>query len=168
MTSHPGHHPHDDVVDPDVDLHDPAQVAETSAHEWDLLAVIAAGGVVGAEARYGLQRAITDTPGHFPWTTLLINVVGSFAIGVLMIIVLEIASPHRYLRPFAGVGILGGFTTYSTFAVDVVSLARHSHTALAVSYVLASFVLCCAATFAAIATTRVIGRGRVPALGDET
>jgi len=156
-------HPHEDVVDPDVDLHDPEQRLETQIHEWDLLAVISVGGVLGAEARYGLQRAMPAHAGDFPWTTLLINGVGSLAIGVLMIVVLEIAQPHRYVRPFVGVGILGGFTTYSTFAVDVVQLARHSHAAAAIAYVLASFAVCGAATFAAIVSTRALAQRRVAA-----
>ena len=156
-------HPHEDVVDPDVDLHDPEQLHETETHEWDLLAVIALGGVVGAEARYGLQRAIPTHAGAFPWTTLLINAAGCLAIGVLMIVVLEVARPHRYVRPFAGVGVLGGFTTYSTFAVDVVQLARHGHTLAATGYVLASFIVCCTATFATIAATRAMAERRVVA-----
>lgn len=149
-------HQHDDVIDPDVDLHDSAQRDETSRHEWDLLAVIAAGGVLGAEARYGLGRLITVRPGSFPWTTLLINGVGSLLIGALMIWVLEIGRPHRYVRPFAGVGILGGFTTYSTFAVDTVRLARAHHPATAIAYVIASFAACCLATAIAIAATRAL------------
>jgi len=156
-------HPHEDVVDPDVDLHDAEQRLETQTHEWDLLAVIAVGGVLGAEARYALQRAVPTQSGHFPWITLLINGIGSLAIGVLMIVVLEIAQPHRYVRPFVGVGILGGFTTYSTFAVDVVQLARHSHAAVAIAYVLASFAICCVATFVAIAGTRALAERRVAA-----
>jgi CrcB protein len=157
--------PHDDrspvpgsgrspVVDPDVDLHDPAQRAETRTREFDLLAVIAAGGAIGAEGRYFIGRAWPYTPRDFPWSTMLINSVGSFLIGVLMVFVLESSTPHRYVRPFLGVGVLGGFTTYSTFATDVQRELRSGHAGIAVAYVAASFLVCTLATTVAMALTR--------------
>jgi CrcB protein len=80
------------------------------------LAVIAAGGVVGSLARYGLAEAWTHQPGGFPWATFVTNVVGCFLIGVLLARITP--KSHPLLRPFLGTGVLGGFTTFSTFAVD--------------------------------------------------
>jgi CrcB protein len=82
------------------------------------LAVIAAGGVLGALARYGVESAWPAPPGAFPWAVFAINVSGCLLMGVLMAVVTEIR-PHRpLLRPFLGVGLLGGYTTFSTYIVD--------------------------------------------------
>ncbi|GAB3818779.1 CrcB family protein [Kribbella italica] len=80
------------------------------------LAVIAAGGVVGSLARYGLAEAWPHQLGGFPWATFVTNVVGCFLIGVLLARITP--QTHPLLRPFVGTGVLGGFTTFSTFAVD--------------------------------------------------
>jgi CrcB protein len=149
----------DVVIDPDVDLADAIQARETGFFERDLLAAIALGGVIGAEARYGIALAIPRGHGQFPWATLLTNVLGSFLIGVLMVVVLEVLPPTRLVRPFLGVGILGGFTTYSTFAVDNIRLANEHHASTAVVYIVASVLLCALGTWIAIgATTRLLVR----------
>lgn len=83
-----------------------------------VLAAIAAGGVIGAEARYGLT-ALAGDQSSFPWATLVENITGCFLIGVLMVVLLELTAPHRLLRPFLGVGVLGGYTTFSAYAVEV-------------------------------------------------
>jgi CrcB protein len=80
------------------------------------LVVIAAGGVVGSLARYGLAEAWPHQVGAFPWATFVTNVVGCFLIGVLLARITP--QTHPLLRPFLGTGVLGGFTTFSTFAVD--------------------------------------------------
>lgn len=146
------------VVDPDVDLHDPAQRAETHPQRWDLLVAIAGGGVGGAEARYGVDAALPHTGAAFPWATLLVNVSGCLLIGVLMVLVLELTSPHRLLRPFLGVGVLGGYTTFSTFAVDAERLVRDHRPLLALGYATLTLVLCLVAVYAATIVTRVLGR----------
>lgn len=142
------------VVDPDVDLHDALQRDETRTHELRLLAVIAAGGVLGTEARYAVDSLLTNAPGHFPWATLIVNVSGCLLIGVLMVVLLEVVSPHRFARPFLGVGVLGGYTTYSTFGNDTMQLFRDHHDATAGLYVLASMVLCPLAVLVGIVATR--------------
>ena len=84
------HHPHVDhtsthgSVDPDVDLHDPQQRDELHHHHPKILGAIALGGVIGAEARYGLALALPHDPGDWPWATLLTNLLGSLLIGALM------------------------------------------------------------------------------------
>ncbi|MFE9689339.1 CrcB family protein [Micromonospora sp. NPDC005806] len=110
--------PDDFRVDPDVDLHVPADRGELAAHPAAVLGAIAAGGVLGALARAGLQSVFPHPPTGFPWATFGINVAGCLLIGVLMaVITARPAGP--LVRPFLGVGVLGGFTTFSTYAVDV-------------------------------------------------
>lgn len=143
---------HDQVVDPDIDLHDPEQRAETVPREWELLAAIGAGGVVGAEARYGIGQ-LQSAGGTFPWATLAVNVSGCLLIGVLMIVLLDVVTPHRLMRPFLGVGVLGGYTTFSTFGVETVRLVRDQHLGMAVAYLLASVLCCLLAVWGASAAT---------------
>ncbi|MFD1051581.1 fluoride efflux transporter FluC [Kibdelosporangium lantanae] len=71
------------------------------------------------------------TPGQFPWATFVTNVAGCFLIGVLMVFV---PRAHRLVRPFVGVGILGGFTTFSTYAVEFDGLLRTGHAGLGFAY----------------------------------
>lgn len=96
-----------------------------------ILGVVALGGVIGSLARYGLAEAFPHSPGGFPWATFATNVLGCFAIGVLLVRITP--RSHPLLRPFLGTGILGGFTTFSTFAVDTERLL-HVHLLVAVAY----------------------------------
>ncbi|MEH0843998.1 CrcB family protein [Micromonospora sp. CPCC 205711] len=105
-------------VDPDVDLHVPADRAELPAHPAAVLGAIAAGGVLGALARAGVQTALPHPPGGFPWATFAVNVTGCLLIGVLMAVIGR-RRVAPLTRPFLGVGILGGFTTFSAYVVDV-------------------------------------------------
>lgn len=144
-------------VDSDVDLHDSAQRAETRPRQWDIVVAIALGGVIGAESRYGLATALPHTGGQFPWSTLIINVVGCLLIGVLMVLLLELASPHRLARPFLGIGVLGGYTTFSTFTVDAERLVNAHRPLMALAYVMSTVVLCLLAVFAATVATQLAG-----------
>jgi fluoride exporter len=85
--------------------------------------VIAVGGGIGSVLRYGLERAVPSAAGSFPVATLVINLLGSLLLGALVVAVTEVWRPHRLLRPALGTGLLGGFTTFSTFAVEVRALA---------------------------------------------
>jgi len=146
-----------DVIDPDVDLHDPAQRGELAPHRWDLLLAIALGGVAGAEGRYALSEALPHSGRAFPWSTVLVNVSGCLLIGALMVLVLELLSPHRLVRPFLGVGLLGGYTTYSTFAVDAQRLVVAHRPMIALLYVVLTVTLCYAAVVLGAAVTRRVG-----------
>jgi CrcB protein len=112
-----------------------------------LLAAISAGGVVGALARYALLQA---WPGS-PWTTLAINVSGSLLLGVLMVVVTEVAPHRRLLRPFLGVGVLGGYTTFSAYVLDAV---RAGSPVLAFTYLALSVVGGLAGVWAGVELTR--------------
>jgi CrcB protein len=123
------------------------------------LVAVAAGGVLGAEARYGLSLALPRHAGQFPWSTLLINLTGSLLIGVLMTWLERRAGPHPLLRAFLGIGILGGYTTYSTFALDVQQLLLAHRPLTAVGY-LAATVLGCAAAVWLASTVTALAAGR--------
>jgi len=102
-----------------------------------LLAAI--GGALGALARWGLSEAV-PSPGGWPWATLLVNVTGCFLLGMLLGILGSRSPQPAWVPPFVGVGILGGYTTYSTFAVEVVRQAEAGAVLLAAGYVLVSVV----------------------------
>lgn len=126
--------------------------------QLDVLAAIAVGGGLGSIARYLVSTALPVRPGHFPWATFLVNLSGCFVLGLLMVFVVEIWPPRRYVRPFAGIGVLGGFTTFSTFAVEVRGLAAHGAWALADAYAFDSLAGGLAAVWCGIALARLIGR----------
>lgn len=121
-------------IDSDVDLTDPAQRQELRRQHGSVVAVIAAGGVIGALLRYQLGRWWPTASPGFPWTTLLINVTGSLLLGVLIVVLTERRPAHRWLRPFIGTGILGGFTTFSTWCTDIVVLLHDGRPAFAALY----------------------------------
>ncbi|WP_433260204.1 fluoride efflux transporter FluC [Micromonospora vinacea] len=111
--------PFEPRTDPDVDLRVPADRSELTTRPATILAAIAAGGVLGALARAGLQHAVPHAPTGFPWATFAINTSGCLLIGVLMAVLGHLDGGPPLARPFLGVGVLGGFTTFSTYAVDV-------------------------------------------------
>ncbi|MFE3162548.1 fluoride efflux transporter FluC [Streptomyces sp. NPDC059224] len=92
-------------------------------HRWRasggaVVAVVAAGGVLGGEARYAALRLWPRSPDGFPLTTFAVNVAGCAVIGVVLVVLSEMRATGRPLRPFLATGVLGGFTTFSTFALD--------------------------------------------------
>ena len=123
-----------DPVDPDVDLHIPMIRSELVRHHLSVLASIAAGGAVGAIARQVVGEAWPTRPGAVPWGTFAINVSGSLLIGILIAVLGLLPSPQRLVRPFLGGGILGGFTTFSTYAVQSHDLATAGHPVVALAY----------------------------------
>ena len=147
------HRPPVEPVDPDVDVHVPAQ---RRARSWDpvVLAAIAAGGVLGAEARYAMSVLMPHDPGQWPWATWLVNISGCFLIGILMVIITELTSPHRLIRPFLGVGVLGGYTTFSTAMVDVQQMALAGHAAASLGYLVATVSAAVAAAFTGVTMAR--------------
>jgi len=144
----------EEPLDPDVDLRDPVQQRELVRHHASVLGVIALGGGLGALARYGLAQAAPAVPGGFPWATFWTNVAGCFLIGVLMVLVTEAWSAHRLVRPFLGVGILGGFTTFSTYAVETRNLLRPDTVPLAFLYLGGTLVAALLAVLLGHAVTR--------------
>jgi fluoride exporter len=126
------------------------------------LVAIAVGGALGTLARYGVERAVATPSDGFPWGTLTVNVVGSFLLGVVVIFVVERWPRDRYLRPLLAVGFCGGFTTFSTLAVEVDQRIQHGHGLVAASYLLATLIVGLGAALAGM----TVARGRLlPAVG---
>jgi CrcB protein len=115
------------------------------------LAQVALGGAIGASLRFLSGVAAIRLVGHgFPWATLFVNVAGSFAMGVLVVV---LAQQGNRLAPFLMTGVLGGFTTFSAFSLDAVSLWGRAP-ALAGAYVAASVALSLGALVAGMAVAR--------------
>ncbi|MFC5948591.1 fluoride efflux transporter CrcB [Pseudonocardia lutea] len=121
-------------------------------------AAVALGGAVGALARWAVGLGLPTTPGAFPLGTFLVNVVGCAAIGVLLVAITELRQAHPLLRPFLATGILGGFTTFSTFSVDAQHLLLGGHLGLAFTYLAGTLVAAVAATWLGAAATRRFAR----------
>lgn len=126
-----------------------------------MLLVVAAGGALGALARHGLALWMPADAGSFPWATLWTNVAGCFLIGILTVLVTEVAGrPHRLLRPFVGVGVLGGFTTFATYAVQTQQLIAEGQPGTAMAYLSGTLVAAVLAVETGMMLTRWAGRGR--------
>ncbi|MCZ2821498.1 fluoride efflux transporter CrcB [Modestobacter sp. VKM Ac-2977] len=119
----------------------------------------ALGGALGALARWSVADALPSPAGSWPWATLLVNLTGCALIGGLLAVLLARRPDSRWLRPFLATGVLGGYTTFSTFAVETVQLAEAGAVALAVGYVLVSVVGGVLAVVAGLTAGRaVVGR----------
>lgn len=121
-------------------------------HIW---LAVAAGGAVGAVARNGVSRAAMHLLGpNFPWGTLTVNILGSFAMGLFIVWLSHREPASPALRAFLTVGLLGAFTTFSTFSLDVVTLYRDRTLMIAGAYILASVILSVGGLFAGLALGR--------------
>ncbi|WP_327368386.1 fluoride efflux transporter CrcB [Streptomyces sp. NBC_01217] len=122
--------------------------------QGSVVAVVALGGALGACARYGAALIWPTAPGGFPWTTLLVNVVGCAVIGVFMVVISEVWAAHRLVRPFFGTGVLGGFTTFSTYAVDIERLVDGDRARAGLAYLGLTLCAALAAVWSAVWATR--------------
>ncbi len=147
-------------VDPDVDLHVAADRVELSPSPVPVLTAVAAGGVLGALARHGIATAWPHPPGGFAWSTLTVNLTGSFLIGVLMVLVNEVWPGRRLLRPFLGVGVLGGYTTFSAHVHDIGRAAGAGAPGTALAYLAATLAGALLAVWAGTAATQGVLRLR--------
>ncbi len=117
--------------------------------------VIAAGGALGALARYWSANLVTQFMGaHFPYGIMLVNVVGSCLIGVAFVLLVEKVSAETLWRPFIIVGVLGAFTTFSTFSLQTLNLLEAGRMLAAGAYVVASVFLCLISVSLGVAITR--------------
>jgi CrcB protein len=123
---------------------------------WLTLGVIAAGGIIGALARAGLEMAFPHAAGSFDWTTLGINLAGCGLIGVLMTAITEVWQTHRLTGPFLGVGVLGGFTTFSTYIVDIQRSVNANAVPTALAYLAVTLVGALLAVYAGVIAMRLI------------
>lgn len=153
-------------IDPDLAPDDPAEPTTLitpprlprrrhGRAQPDVVAVIALGGMLGSTARYALARAIPTPPGRFPWATFWTNVSGSFVLGFLLILLLERFPPTRLLRPFLATGIMGAYTTMSTYLVETAVLIKDGHVATGLLYGLGSLVAGVVLAYAGIVAARL-------------
>ncbi|PJN36867.1 CrcB protein [Streptomyces sp. CB02959] len=143
-------------TDPDLDLSVPAQRRETLRGHAPVIASVALGGAIGASARYGASLLWPTAVGAFPWTTLVVNAIGCAVIGVFMILITDVWAAHRLVRPFFGTGVLGGFTTFSTYAVDIQHLVQRGEARTGLAYMALTLVAALASVWAGATLTRRI------------
>jgi CrcB protein len=118
---------------------------------------VALGGGIGAAARYGVNVWSSRVLGtEFPWHTLIVNVVGCFIMGLLTGLMAQKLNLSPEARAFLITGILGGFTTFSAFSLDVVLLVERKAMLAAGAYVAASVLLSIAAVFAGLHLMRTL------------
>lgn len=123
---------------------------------------VALGGGIGAVLRYHLGRLTTHVLGvatatAFPWATLMINVTGSLAMGLLAGALARHGQGGEHWRLFIGVGVLGGYTTFSTFSLEMMLLVERNQPGLAFAYVAASLVAGFGALWLGLVTMRAVG-----------
>jgi CrcB protein len=132
-----------------------------ASRPWIVLAV-AVGGALGTVARYEVALAEPARAGQFPWATFGVNVVGSLVLGVALTVLVDPGWVSSVVRPFVGVGICGGLTTFSTWMVESVLLVRDGATGTAAVYLLVSLLAGLVAVTAGVAVARrLLPSGRV-------
>ena len=132
-----------------------SRVRRVVSTRWDLLLVVAAGGALGAAGRFGAAKALPSAPDEFPWSTFLVNATGCLLLGLLMVCALDVWPTSRYLRPFLGIGLLGGFTTFSTYALETRNLVAEHQQQLAGVYLVGSVAAGLTAVWLGIAVGRL-------------
>ena len=119
--------------------------------------LVAAGGALGAVGRHLVTAGATAWLGSgFPWGTLVVNVAGSFLLGVLVGLLSAAWTPPGDMRLFLATGFLGAFTTFSAFSLDVVSEFERGYNSLAILYIVASVVLSVLALLAGLRLMRLV------------
>ena len=151
-------------IDPDIDeLAAPPRRRPTS--RWPrfapgVLVAVFVGGVFGGGARYGIGLAAPPAVDGFPWDIFAINLVGAFALAVLLVLVLEVFPPTRYVRPALGTGFIGAFTTFSSLVTATDHLLAHGHPMLAIAYTAGSLFGGLAAASLGLACGRAFSANR--------
>ena len=149
-------------VDPDIELgtgDPPAAVTKRSREHHSQVAIVVAvgiGGACGAVARYAVSLGIPTATAGFPWGTFVINVTGSAFLGLLLVVLVEQFPRGRLTRPIVGTGVIGAYTTFSTFEIDAVNLVRAGHPTTAVIYVTASVIAGLVAVWAGMTGARAL------------
>ena len=144
-------------MDPDLTVMDEpvgAPGGHATHRRWDTALVIAAGGAIGGGLRWLLNQALPHGTEGFPWSTFVENVTGCLILGALMVFLLDVWGPHRYARPFLGIGILGGFTTFSAYTVETLGLLRAEQAPTAFAYLFGTVIVGLLATWTGIAVAR--------------
>jgi CrcB protein len=122
--------------------------------QWPVVAAVAAGGGLGSAARYAAALRWPAPPDGVPWATFGVNVSGCALIGVLLVLLTEVRAGHPLLRPFLGTGVLGGYTTFSAYGLDVRALAEAGRAGAAAAYAAGTLAGALAAVWLAAGATR--------------
>jgi fluoride exporter len=158
---HPDPHP-GLPIDPDVTGDEvrrlPHPAVRVLVERSDILFAIGFGGALGALARWSLAEALPHAPEQVPWATVLANVTGCFGIGVLLVVLGARKPDSRLLRPLLGTGVLGGYTTFSTYALDTRDLLAAGRPALAAAYLFGTVLVGLLAVVAAVRVTERVLR----------
>lgn len=118
---------------------------------------VALGGALGAAARFWVYNLLVKFDGEkFPYATLAVNVLGSFLIGLAFVLITENLQIPQHWRVFVTAGVLGAFTTFSTFSMDALGLLEQGRFVLAAVYILSSVVVCIAGAWAGLVFARNI------------
>ncbi|RMG31841.1 MAG: fluoride efflux transporter CrcB [Gammaproteobacteria bacterium] len=121
-------------------------------------ASIAGGGALGALLRYWVSTAVYGLLGRaFPWGTLAVNLIGSFLMGLLTVLLIERLESAPETRAFLLIGFLGAFTTFSTFSVETLLLIESGSWTRALTNIAASVAVCVLAAFLGVTLGRGIG-----------
>lgn len=119
--------------------------------------LVGLGGAIGAMMRHGAGLvALRLSANAFPWGTLAVNVIGSLCIGLFVGLLALMTAWSHEVRLFVVVGILGGFTTFSAFSLDIVSLIEREQMLSAILYCVGSVLLSVAATFLGLFMVRAV------------
>lgn len=122
-------------IDPDIEPEPrPRRRSRLPRLNAGVVLAVFVGGFFGGLARYGIGEAFPTPNSRFPWATFAINLGGAFLLALLLVLVLEVLPPTRFVRPALGTGFLGAFTTFSSLAVSTDQLAAHGHARIAVAY----------------------------------
>jgi len=124
--------------------------------QWGILLSVATGGAIGSVARYGMAGAIQPTNATFPWGIFAINILGGFLMGVIVEASALKLNLTPELRAFLTVGVLGGFTTFSTFSLDAALLIQRGTYLTAAAYMAGSVILSVGALFAGLTLVRTL------------
>lgn len=130
----------------------PSRSSRLQPPSWAAVAAVALGGALGASLRWLVSSWQSVDASHFPWTTFAINVAGSFLLALLPTITVVRRGP--LLAPFFGPGLLGGFTTLSTYSEETRALLASGHVGLAMAYLLGTLAACLLVVAAADSVVR--------------
>lgn len=120
------------------------------------LALVMIGGAIGSGLRYGVGLVLPSSLGTFPWSTFVVNVLGSFTLGALVGSSMISASITRPSMLLLGTGLCGGFTTYSAFAIESVLLAQEGQLTSLAIYTTATLVCCSVASLVGVLAPRIL------------
>lgn len=132
------------------------RLSEIVRDHGDLLLAVAAGGALGSLGRWALAELIPHDAGGFAWSTLAVNVTGALLAGLLLALVVDAHASARYLRPFLGVGVLGGWTTFSAYADDARAMLAAGDPMGMLRYVGGTLLLGLVAVWAGLLAGRIL------------